>query len=234
MKKLLVAAVCAVLLFSCQGNTKPADAAAAGTNTKADVSYAFGSLIGNSLKSTAVAIDYDAFLNGVKDVLDKNAPKVTLEKANETVQTAIADAQKRVAEENLAKETKFLEENGKKAGVTTTASGLQYEVLAQGTGPKPTATDTVKVDYVGTLLDGTTFDSSIERKQPATFPLNQIIPGWTEGIQLMAVGSKFKFTIPSKLAYGANGAGGKIGPNATLIFEVTLLEIEAPAKPAKK
>lgn len=109
--------------------------------------------------------------------------------------------------------------------VTTTASGLQYEVLTEGTGAKPTATDNVTVHYKGTLTDGSVFDSSYDRGQPATFPLNRVIPGWTEGVQLMPVGSKFKFTIPPNLGYGAAGAGGKIPPNSTLIFEVELIKI---------
>ena len=109
--------------------------------------------------------------------------------------------------------------------VTTTVSGLQYEVLTEGTGPKPSATDNVTVHYKGTLTDGTVFDSSYDRGQPATFPLNRVIPGWTEGVQLMSVGSKYKLTIPPNLGYGAAGAGGKIPPNSTLIFEVELIKI---------
>lgn len=120
----------------------------------------------------------------------------------------------------------FLTKNKKKKGVTTTASGLQYEVIAMGDGPKPRATDTVEVHYRGTLLDGTEFDSSYRRGQTATFPLNGVIRGWTEGVQLMPVGSKFRFFIPPELAYGARGAGTAIGPNATLIFEVELLDIK--------
>jgi hypothetical protein len=119
----------------------------------------------------------------------------------------------------------FLAENGKKAGVTTTASGLQYEVLKQGTGAKPAATDTVKVHYEGKLLDGTVFDSSVQRGEPVSFPLNRVIPGWTEGVQLMTVGSKYKFVIPSELAYGDQGAG-PIPPHSVLQFEVELLSIE--------
>ena len=231
MKTLFLVTATVLLLVSCQGTKTPPAAGAA--PSKADVSYDFGVLLGNSLKSTAVKLDYDAFVNGLKDVLDKNAPKVTLEAANQVVQTAIADAQKIQGEENLVKEAAFLEANGKKAGVKTTASGLEYEVLQEGTGAKPTDTDTVTVDYVGKLVDGTTFDSSVERKQPAVLTLNQVIPGWTEGIQLMSVGSKYKLTIPSKLAYGTAGAGGgKIAPNSTLIFEVTLISIQPPAAKA--
>ena len=233
MKGPLLLLAAGALLFSCQAApktdaAKPAD----GVPSKTDSSYAFGVLLGTQLKSTAVPLDYDALLNGIKDVVEKNAPKVATDKAGETVQTAIADAQKKLGEANAAAETKFLAENGKKTGVKTTASGLQYEVETEGTGAKPVATDSVKVDYVGKLLDGTTFDSSIDRKAPQVIDLARVFPGWTEGLQLMTVGSKYKFYIPSALAYGSQGAGGKIPPNSTLVFEVTLLSIEKPAAPA--
>ena len=120
----------------------------------------------------------------------------------------------------------FLEANGKKEGVTTTASGLQYKVIQPGTGPQPSATDTVNVHYKGTFLDGKTFDSSYDRGQPISFPLNGVIAGWTEGVQLMPVGATYEFYIPSNLAYGERGAGGVIPPNSTLIFVVELLEIK--------
>jgi FKBP-type peptidyl-prolyl cis-trans isomerase len=232
MKKFLgVAAIAILLLSSCQGK-KPAAAkdAAPGAASKADVGYAFGVLIGNNLKSTSVEIDYNAFLKGMKDAASKAGPKVTLEKANETAQGALAAASEKKAKENIAAEAKYLAENGKKAGVVTTPSGLEYEVITKGTGAQPKATDTVKVDYVGKLLDGTTFDSSIARGQPALIPLDQVIPGWAEGLQLMNVGSKYKLTIPSALAYGPQGAGQTIPPNSTIVFEVTLLGIEPPAK----
>lgn len=125
----------------------------------------------------------------------------------------------------LAKGEKFLEENAKKEGVTTTASGLQYKVLTAGTGKSPKATDTVLVHYRGTLIDGTEFDSSYKRKEPISFPLNRVIAGWTEGVQLMQEGAKFEFYIPSKLGYGSRGAGRDIGPNQALIFEVELLKV---------
>jgi FKBP-type peptidyl-prolyl cis-trans isomerase len=132
-----------------------------------------------------------------------------------------------MADPNLEKGEAFLKENAKKEGVKTTASGLQYKVLKEGTGKSPQATDKVEVHYKGTLLDGTEFDSSIKRGQPATFPLNRVIPGWTEGVQLMKEGAKYQFTIPSKLAYGESGTpGGPIPPNATLIFEVELISVK--------
>ena len=228
MNKLVIFLALGALLVSCQGADKKPVAGAESPETKSG--YAFGVLIGTNLKSSGVKLDYDAFVNGMKDVMEKNAPKVDVATANQTIQAALTDAHVKLAQTNQAAETKFLADNGKKTGVKTTASGLEYEVITEGTGAKPKATDTVKVDYVGTLLDGSTFDSSIERKQPAVFPLAGVIPGWTEGIQLMPVGSKYKLYIPSKLAYGENGANGKIGPNSTLTFEVTLLSIEPPAK----
>jgi len=239
-KTLLFALVAVALISSCKANDTKAAAsgdtaattekaeATAKPASKADVSYAFGVAIGNSIKGTAVALDYTAFVNGVKDVLDKDKTKVTMDEANMIIQTAIQDAQVKQGEVNAAKEKEFFTANGKKTGVKTTASGLQYEVITEGTGSKPVETDTVKVNYVGTFTDGKTFDSSIERGEPAQFPLNQVIPGWTEGIQLMNVGSKYKFYIPSSLGYGPEGAGGVIAPYSTLIFEVDLLSIENP------
>jgi len=130
------------------------------------------------------------------------------------------------ADSAVEKGTEFMKENAKKEGVKTTSSGLQYEVITEGKGKTPQATDTVEVNYRGTLLDGTEFDSSYKRGQSISFPLNGVIPGWTEGLQLMTEGSKYRFTIPSPLAYGARGAGGSIGPNETLIFEVELIKVK--------
>jgi FKBP-type peptidyl-prolyl cis-trans isomerase/predicted small secreted protein len=243
MKKIILAVlVASTLLFAC----KPKDAAAetagkdagkdaAGTEaaasekvSKADASYAFGYAIGTSLKETGVEMDYGAFVKGMKDVLENKKAKMTQEEATAKIQGAIAAAMEKKAAESIEAEKKYLAENGKKEGVVTTASGLQYQVIKEGTGAKPLSTDVVKVDYVGTLLNGSTFDSSIDRGEPAVFPLDRVIPGWSEGLQLMSVGGKYKFFIPSALAYGPSGAGGVIGPNETLIFEVDLLSIEAP------
>lgn len=234
MKKIILVLiiVASVLAVSCKAaDKKTADGAATPDATKAaatkvaDPSYAFGVAIGTSLKETLVKINYTAFLKGVKDVMEKNAPTMTIEEAGQAIQDSITAAAEKKGEENLVKETEFFAKNAKKAGVITTASGLQYEVVKEGTGASPKVTDSVKVDYVGTLLDGSTFDSSIDRGQPAEFPLGNVIPGWTEGIQLMKVGGKAKLYIPSKLAYGANGAGGKIVANTTLVFDVDLIEI---------
>ncbi len=232
MKKLIFAAIALIsiaTLASCQdeGTAKAKDSG----NGSDDISYAFGVSVGKSISSTGVSIDYKKFLDGVKDVMDKNAPKMTDEQIVQILQTAITAAESKKADEKLKTETDFLASNGKKDGVVTTASGLQYQVITEGSGSQPKATDTVKVNYVGTLLDGTTFDSTLTRGEPADLPLNRVIPGWNEGIQLMKVGGKTKFWIPSSLAYGSTGAGGgKIGPNETLVFEVELLDIVPPAK----
>lgn len=246
MKKLLILCLAlSVALVSCK---KPADATAAKGDdtatvskltenagdtkankpaTKADISYAFGVSLGKSFKDIGVELDYGSFLKGVKDQLDKGKTKITLDQAQTTIQEAITASTEKLREKNKADEQKFLTENKAKKGVITTASGLQYEVIKEGTGAKPSPESVVKVDYVGKLLDGSTFDSSIERGTPAEFPLNQVIPGWTEGLQLMTVGSKYKLYIPSELAYGPDGAGGGAIPGySTLVFEVDLLEIE--------
>ena len=149
-----------------------------------------------------------------------------MEKAQELIQAAVMEAQEKKNAENAEKEKTFLAENGKKDGVKTTESGLQYVVLSEGSGEKPKATDTVKVHYTGTFTDGKTFDSSVERGEPAEFVVEEVIPGWVEALQLMPVGSKYKLFIPSSLAYGEEGAGGVIPPFSTLVFEVELLSIE--------
>lgn len=226
MKKfILTALIASSVLLSCKGQSQPAEGEAPKASQK-DVSYAFGVAIGNSLKEAYVALDYSSFLRGVKDVLDKDKPEIDMEKAQELIQTAVMEAYEKKNAENAEKEKTFLTENGKKEGVKTTESGLQYVVLTEGSGEKPKATDTVKVHYTGTFTDGKTFDSSVERGEPAEFVVEEVIPGWVEALQLMPVGSKFKLFIPSSLAYGAEGAGGVIPPNTTLVFEVELLSIE--------
>ncbi|HOK00211.1 MAG TPA: FKBP-type peptidyl-prolyl cis-trans isomerase [Termitinemataceae bacterium] len=219
-----------MVLFACntKGNSETSQSGQeeAPKASKSDVSYAVGMALGKSVKSTGIELDYNAFMKGFRETLEGKKLKLTEEQANSYIQEALTAAQTKKAEANKAAETKFLAENGKKPGVVTTASGLQYEVITEGTGAKPSATDTVKVHYVGTLIDGTTFDSSIERGTPANIPLDGVIPGWSEGLQLMSVGSKYKLYIPSSLAYGEGGAGDVIPPNSTLIFEVELLGIE--------
>jgi FKBP-type peptidyl-prolyl cis-trans isomerase len=197
----------------------------AGDASDADISYAFGVALGSDFKQAGLSFDYDALMRGFRDTLEGNEAKMTLEEAIPLIQAAMRDAMARQSEENRLAGESFLAENGAKPGIQTTESGLQYEVIAEGEGPRPGSSDTVQVHYEGTLLDGTVFDSSYERGEPAEFPLDQVIPGWTEGIQLMGVGGQYRLFIPSGLAYGEQGAGNFIPPNSTLIFKVELLDI---------
>jgi FKBP-type peptidyl-prolyl cis-trans isomerase FkpA len=204
-----------------------------------DVSYAVGMNIAQNWKRQSVEFDVDQVAQGIKDVLGEKTPRLTDEQAGEAVsayQKKLQDPahQKKMMEKQQAEGSKnkkegeaFLAENKKKEGVKTTASGLQYQVIKEGTGKMPKATDTVKVHYLGTLINGKKFDSSYDRKEPIEFPLTGVIKGWTEGMQLMKVGSKYKFFIPSDLAYGENPPpGAPIPPNSALIFEVELLDIK--------
>jgi FKBP-type peptidyl-prolyl cis-trans isomerase FklB len=189
-------------------------------------SYAIGLNIGLNFNRQKIAINPDAFAAGIKDGL-AGKPKMTEAEVRETMTTFEKDMenkQKAAGDKNAKDGEKFLAENKKKEGIKATASGLQYKVIKEGTGPQPKATDTVTVNYRGTLIDGTEFDSSYKRGQPATFPLNAVIKGWTEGLQLMKAGSKYQLFIPASLGYGDRGAGGDIGPNSTLIFEVELID----------
>lgn len=210
-----------------------ANAVAAELETEAQkLGYVFGMEIGNQLRQGGAEIDMDSLVEALRAAYAGSDLALTPEQAttirNDYIAARRAEAeamQKKLAADNAAAGDKFLLENAQREGVNVTESGLQYEVISQGDGPKPAATDTVTVHYRGTLLDGTEFDSSYSRNQEATFGLNQVIPGWTEGLQLMPVGSKYKFYIPSGLAYGPNGPPS-IGPNATLVFEVELLGIQ--------
>jgi FKBP-type peptidyl-prolyl cis-trans isomerase FkpA len=206
---------------------------------KNKISYMVGMDIGRGLTQIKDDIDIKVVEQALEAVIKGEKTTMTQEEALQVrqaymqqMQAKRVTEQKAAAEKNKTEGTAFLAKNKSKSGVKTTASGLQYEVEKEGTGPKPKATDTVKVNYLGTKIDGTKFDSSYDRGQPATFPLNGVIKGWSEGLQLMPVGSKYKLYVPADLAYGEN-APGPIGPNATLIFEVELLGIEdAAAKPA--
>lgn len=195
-------------------------------NNVQKMSYALGANNGEQFKNLGIEIDTEMFFKGLKDGLGG-----TREMTDEQMQAAfmlldqtIKDNQQKILLEEKKKGQEYLAQNKLNAGVSETPSGLQYKVIVMGTGAKPTATDKVKVHYHGTLLDGTVFDSSVQRGEPITFPLNGVIRGWTEGLQLMPIGSKFIFYIPSDLAYGDRGTQG-IKPGATLIFEVELLEI---------
>jgi FKBP-type peptidyl-prolyl cis-trans isomerase len=200
---------------------------------KAQISYAIGLDMGRSLERIKDEVDMTLVTQGVQDVFDGKDPKITDEQAMQIMQAFATRMQakeeaenKAKAEKNLAEGKQFLEANAKKAGVTTTASGLQYQVLTAGAGPKPAASDTVVVHYTGTLLDGKEFDSSVTRGEPARFSLDGVVPGFTEGLQLMPVGGKYRFWIPGNLGYGEQGTpGGPIPPNATLVFDIELIEI---------
>ncbi len=197
------------------------------------ISYALGLSMGNNFRASGIQeINVEDFADGVAAVFYGSQPKMTYDEAKAEIQKYFTELEKKqqaeaakMAEVNEAAGKKFLEENGKRVEVKTTPSGLQYEVLTEGTGEQPTAQDQVEVHYTGTLIDGTVFDSSVERGVPATFGVTQVIPGWVEALQLMKAGSKWRLFIPSQLAYGPQGAGGMIGPNSTLIFDVELLKV---------
>ena len=197
------------------------------------ISYVLGQEIGNGFKESPTNINLELFMRGIKDSLDNQKSLLDPDEANQIkqefsrqVQESRANKIAALSEKNQQAEAAFMAENKNKEGVITTQSGLQYTVLKKGDGSKPTRNDTVTVHYRGALLDGTEFDSSYEREQPATFQVAGVIAGWTEALQLMNVGSKFRLFIPSKLAYGKRGAGGRIGPYEMLIFDVELLEIK--------
>jgi FKBP-type peptidyl-prolyl cis-trans isomerase FklB len=210
---------------------------------KEKVSYSIGVSIGKSVKRDLLDVNPDLVAQGIKDVLAGGKMLLTDEEMV-AVFTALqqdlvakqAEAKKVLAEKNLKEGEQFLAENAKKEGVVTQPSGLQYKVITDGTGKKAKPTDTVTVHYRGTMIDGTEFDSSYKRNEPATLPVEGIVPGWAEGLSLMKVGSKWQLFIPSKLAYGEEGAGDAIGPNATLIFDVELLDAKnvAVTNPAAK
>jgi FKBP-type peptidyl-prolyl cis-trans isomerase FklB len=217
----------------------PASAAPSGKLDKKKISYSFGMQYGNFLKRNSVEIDLDEFKKAVTDVL-AGKPAMDEKQAQEVMNAFRTDMMQRqqqkakeLGEKNDKEGKEFLEANAKKDGVKVTASGLQYKVIKEGTGAKPGPTDTVVTHYTGTLIDGTKFDSSRDRGEPASFPVNGVIAGWTEALQLMPVGSHYQLFIPSKLAYKERGSGQKIGPNATLVFDLELLDIKKaePPKP---
>lgn len=224
---------------------KPADAAAAKADPNAipglkdekeRISYMIGMDIGKTLEQVKDEVDVATLEKALRTSLQGGKPLMTEEQAqkvreefSQKIQAKRIAEQMQAASKNLKAGQDFLAANAKKPGVQTTPSGLQYQVLTPGTGPKPKESDFVRVHYTGTLLDGTKFDSSVDRGEPATIPLQQVVPGWREGIQLMPVGSKYRLWLPANLAYGEGGTpGGPIPPNSTLVFDVELLGIEKP------
>jgi FKBP-type peptidyl-prolyl cis-trans isomerase FklB len=201
---------------------------------KDKVSYSIGLNIGFNLSRQKVEVNPDVLAAGIRDAI-AGKPQLTTDQVKDVMaqfEKDMEQKQKQAGEKNKTDGAKFLEDNKKKPGIKTTASGLQYKVEKEGTGTPPKATDTVKVNYRGTLIDGTEFDSSYKRGQPVTFPVNGVIKGWTEALQLMKPGSKYQLFIPSTLAYGERSVSPELGPNATLIFDVELLEVQPPATPA--
>ena len=224
MKRTLHAVATAALL----AGAMPAIAQETALDTpESKVSYGLGMMIGERVLKQYGELDYDLVIEAMKAQAAGEETRLSMEDAQLALQAQQEEVAALAAAEAQKEGAGFLEENKAREGVQVTESGLQYEVITEAEGPKPTVDDTVSVHYVGTLMDGTEFDSSIARGEPASFPLKGVIPGWTEGLQLMNVGSKYRFVIPSDLAYGERGAGQAIGPGETLVFEVELLEIKS-------
>lgn len=225
IKKWILLLVGATVIFSSCGQTTTKDVK---LSTEIDsVSYSVGADFGSNLKSANLSeLNYDAFINGLRDRMEENDLKVDEQKIRPTIQRYITKVREEQAQKNLEEGRAFLEENKKKEGVKTTESGLQYEVIEEGTGKSPAETSVVRCNYEGTLIDGTVFDSSFERGDTAEFALNRVIPGWKEGLQLMKEGAKYKFYIPTELGYGQRPPRG-IEPNMPLIFTVELYEVKA-------
>ena len=229
MKRFIISFVLLSLVGSVFGQDKSAPL----KDSKDKVSYSIGLNIGLNLKKQNVSINPDTLALGLKDAL-AGKPQMTDEQVKETMtafEKEMIDKQKAVGVKNQADGEKFLAENKKKEGVKTTASGLQYKVIKEGSGAQPKETDTVMANYRGTLINGTEFDSSYKRGQPTTFPVSGVIKGWTEALQMMKVGSKYQLFIPANLAYGERAMGPDIGPNSTLIFEVELVGIQGGQTP---
>ncbi len=225
--KLTMLIVAALAIAACEQKSNDS-AAAADVMLETDeqrYSYGLGMLIGERVLKQYDAIDYDLLIAGMKAQHQNQETQITLEQATEALNKHMESMFAEQSAANKARGEEFLAANADKEGVSVTDSGLQYSVISTGDGPKPAATDQVTVHYRGTLIDGTEFDSSYSRGEPTSFRLNEVIPGWTEGVQLMNVGSKYRFVIPYDLAYGERGAGGAIGPFETLVFEVELIEI---------
>ena len=223
MKKLAFAfcLLIAVASLHARGIREEADLA----EEKSRVSYAFGMIMGSEFASSELEMDYNAFVEGLRAAMEGEPLKISRDEAIELAETAFQAAADKRSEENRFTEMLFLTENGERPEVVTTASGLQYEALVQGTGDKPGLNDSVMVLYEGKLTDGSVFDDWNDADNPVEFPLNAVIPGWSEGLRLMNPGSKYRLYIPSNLAYGERGAGQVIPPYSTLIFTVELLSV---------
>ena len=230
MKPIIASAIFLSLILTVSGEDKPTQF----KDQKDKFSYAVGLNIGMNFQRQKIDVNTDLVTSGLKDGL-AGKPQMTMEQIRETMMTFEKDMQQKQVEagkKNAADSQKFLEDNKKKDGVKTTASGLQYKVVKDGSGAQPKSTDTVTVNYRGTLIDGTEFDSSYKRGQPASFPVGGVIKGWSEALQLMKAGSKYQLFIPPDLAYGEHSPSPTIPPNSALIFEVELMSVEpAPAQP---
>ncbi|MFN8407231.1 MAG: FKBP-type peptidyl-prolyl cis-trans isomerase [Sphingobacteriaceae bacterium] len=233
-KKIMLMVSASLVSLSAMSQVKKGSSKKVGVETSASVfksqldsaSYAFGYNISQDLKIRGFTeVNYNLVSKALADGFQGTNPLLTKEECQKVIGVALASANKVKYASVLEEGQKYLAENKKKPGVTTLPSGLQYEVLGEGTGDKPKATDQVTVHYKGTLINGKQFDSSYDRKEPATFALNGVIPGWTEGVQLMSVGSKYHFVIPYQLAYGENGRGQDILPYSVLIFDIELIKI---------
>ena len=223
MKNIII--LSSLILFLACKTEKPKESASLITELDS-VSYSLGVNIGENIKKQFENINLDNFEAGIKDVLEKELEtKISDNQAQAIINSYFSKKQKKESESMIEEGANYLQENAKKEGVTTLPSGLQYEVINDGTGPMPSIEDNVTTHYHGTLIDGTVFDSSVERGEPASFPVGGVIKGWTEALQLMSVGSKWKLYVPYDLAYGERGAGAQIGPYSTLIFEVELISI---------
>lgn len=207
--------------------SKPAVASQASIVTSKDsASYAFGLSVAENLKSLGITgLNYTVLSKAMNDVFEGNKLLIASEQSQKVIYNYITEANKAKFAGSIAEGNKFLEDNKKKTGIVTTPSGLQYQILQPGSGAKPNATDEVTVHYKGTLLNGKQFDSSYDRKEPTALTLNNVIPGWTEGVQLMPMGAKYRFFVPYQLGYGEKGAGNDIPPYSVLIFEIELIKI---------
>jgi FKBP-type peptidyl-prolyl cis-trans isomerase FklB len=232
MRAFAIAPVTLLFLAGCGPAEKKAPVSLESDDAK--VNYSIGYQIGGDFKRQEVPLEADALVAGIRDALEGGEAKLSDEDRRATLmalqtrmQAAAKASHEAEAEKNLAAAKAFLAENAGKEGVTTLPSGLQYKVITEGTGPKPDASDVVTVQYRGTLIDGTEFDSSYKRNEPATFPLGRVIKGWTEGLQLMPEGSKYVLYVPPDLGYGERGAGTRIPPQSALVFEVELIKAKA-------